>query len=98
MGGGPSGRGGGYQRTDGKKILQQISRETGGGYFEVTKKSSVEQIYQTIEEELRNQYSIGYVSDRPPGDTAFRKISLTVNAKNLVVQARSGYYPRVTSS
>jgi VWFA-related protein len=95
----PYGRGrGGYEHPDGKKVLQQISRETGGGYFEVSKKSSVEQIYKTIEEELRHQYSIGYVSDGPATDTAFRRISLTVNGHGLVVQARSGYYPAGPSS
>jgi hypothetical protein len=54
---------------------------------------SVEQIYSQIEEELRNQYSLGYSSDRPAGDTNFRKIELTVNKKGLVVQSRDGYYP-----
>jgi VWFA-related protein len=48
------------ERPDGKKILERISKETGGRLFEVTKKEPIEQIYKSIEEELRNQYSIGY--------------------------------------
>lgn len=84
---------GGIERTDGKKILQQISRSTGGAYFEVSKKKSVDQIYSQIEEELRNQYSLGYSSDRPASDTGFRKIALTVNRKGLSIQSRDGYYP-----
>ena len=64
MGGGRHRGGGGYprqqgERTDGKKILQQISRETGGGYFEVSKKLPIDQIYDRIEEELRNQLRPG---------------------------------------
>ena len=83
----------GMQRIDGKKILQQMSRATGGAYFEVSKKKSVDRIYSQIEEELRNQYSLGYSSDRPASDADFRKIALTVNRKGLSIQSRDGYYP-----
>ena len=90
---GGGGRNRGMERPDGKKILKQIARETGGGYFEVSGKKSVGDIYAAIEEELRNQYSIGYVSDNSTGDSNFRRIDLTVNKKGLVVQTREGYYP-----
>ena len=87
MGGG---RGGGGNRPDGKKILQQISKETGGGYFEVSKKKTVDEIYSQIQEELRNQYSLGYTSDQT--GAGYRKIQLDVKRKGLVVQTRAGYY------
>lgn len=93
MGGGGYGGGGQQQnRPDGKKILQQIARETGGGYFEVSKKKTVDEIYSQIEEELRNQYSIGYTPDRPDSEAGYRRIQVTVNQKGLTVQARDGYY------
>src|ERR1039458_9738373 len=48
-GGGRGGRGGQRRaeepRTDGKKILERISKETGGRFFEVTKKQTVGGIY-----------------------------------------------------
>ncbi len=72
------------------KILQQISKETGGSFFEVSKKQPIEQIYSRLEEELRNQYSLGYTPDK--AEPGFRKISLTVKQKGLTVQARDGYY------
>ena len=50
-------------RPDGKKVLEQLSKETGGGFYEVTKKQTIDQIYARIQEELRNQYSLGYTSD-----------------------------------
>ena len=87
-------RGGGMERPDGKKILKEIAKETGGGYYEVSKKKTVGDIYASIEEELRNQYSIGYTSDAAPGSDNFRSIGVTVKKKNLVVQARNGYYPK----
>lgn len=95
-GGGFLGRmaGGGMPRQhDGKKVLDQISRETGGRMFEVSKQLSIDQIYAQIEEELRNQYSLGYSSDKPAESTAYRKISVKTRQKNLIVQSRDGYYP-----
>ena len=99
--GGPGfGRRGGYgggrrypqeEPVDGKKILERISKETGGRLFEASKKRSVGDIYDTIAEELRNQYSIGY---SPAADLALghHKINLSTKQKDLTVQAREGYY------
>jgi VWFA-related protein len=95
--GGPGGggrRGGRYpqqDRPDGKKVLQQISKETGGRLFEVSKKETVDKIYAQIEEELRNQYSLGYTPDKSAG-IGYHKIQLTTKQKDLIVQARDGYY------
>lgn len=88
-GGGPYGRG---NHVDGKKVLQQISRETGGSYFEVSKKKTVGDIYSQIEDELRSQYSLGYTSDRPDTESGYRKIQVTLKRKGYTVQARDGYY------
>ena len=77
---------------DGKKVLERISKETGGQLFEVKKKLPIEQIYAQIEEELRNQYSLGYTPDRPGDDSTYHLIHVTVNQKDLIVQAREGYY------
>ena len=106
MGGGPMGgpmgrRGGGYprspesqqDRSNGKKMLERISKETGGRMFEASKKETVDQIYQQIQEDLRNQYGLGYVPDRPGNASEYRKIHVTTTQKELVVQTRDGYYP-----
>ncbi len=81
-------------RPDGKKILQQISSATGGAYFEVSKKKSVDDIYSEITEELRNQYSLGYTSDQPAADGTYRSIRVTSKRKDLIIQARQGYYSK----
>ncbi len=80
------------QRPDGKKILERLSQETGGSFFEVSKKHTVEDIYNQIEEELRNQYSLGYTPDKAASGPGYRKIAVTLAKKDLVVQARDGYY------
>ena len=99
-GGYPGGGGGGGrrypqqqdQRPDGKKILDRISKETGGRLFEVTKKQAVDQIYDLIQQDLRAQYILGYVPDKSPTSADYRKIHLTTKQKDLIVQARDGYY------
>ena len=78
---------------DGKRVLDRISKQTGGRMFQVSRNLSIRQIYAQIEEELRNQYSLGYSSDRPEDNSGFRKITVRTRDRNLVVQARDGYYP-----
>jgi len=96
-GGGRGGPGGGQRhpqepRTDGKKILERISKETGGRFFEVSKKESVGEIYSSIAEELRTQYTMGYTPDKEGAATGYRHIQLAVKGKDLTVQTRDGYY------
>jgi VWFA-related protein len=76
--------------VDGKKILERISLETGGAYFDVSSKMPLDKIYDQIEEELRNQYNIGYTPDKPGG--GYHKVLVSVKRKNLTVRARDGYY------
>jgi VWFA-related protein len=92
---GRMGRGGrgGMDRPDGKKVLQQISRETGGRFFEVSKRMPIDKVYEQLEEELRSQYSIGYTSDSKESGGEYRRIHLTTKQKTLMVQTREGYYP-----
>ena len=93
--GGP-GRGGRrypQEHADGKKVLERISKETGGRLFQVSKKEPVDQIYSQIEEELRNQYNLGYTPDRAnSASPGYHKIEVAGKKKDLVVQARDGYY------
>jgi VWFA-related protein len=87
-----SGAYGAFGGPDGKHVLQQLSKETGGSFFEVTKKQPVDKIFEILEEELRTQYSIGYSSDKPVTISEFRTIELSAKQKNLVVQARHQYW------
>ncbi len=94
-GGGRGGRGGqrpAESRTDGKKILERISKETGGCFFEVSKKESVGDIYTSIVEELRTQYSMGYTPDKDSTASGYHHVVLAVKKKDLSVQTRDGYY------
>ena len=97
MGGGMGRHGGGYprpqeSRPDGKKILERLSKETGGRFFEASKKHPIDETFSQIQEELRNQYSLGYTPDPPDAGAGYHKITLTTKKKDLIVQARDGYY------
>jgi VWFA-related protein len=93
MGGGRRGPVSQGPTHNGKKVMEQIARETGGAFFDVSKKENLDKIYERIQEELRNQYSLGFVPDKSGSDGEYRKLHLTVpKQKTLVVQARDGYY------
>ena len=85
---GPLGGGG----PDGKGVLMRIARETGGRCFEVSKTLSIDRIFQAIQDELRSQYNLGFVSDVPVRISGFRRLQLTAKTKGLVVQAQSRYW------
>jgi VWFA-related protein len=83
---------GGYGDPEGKTYMKRLAQETGGGYFEVSKKLTINQIFGIIEQELRSQYNLGFVSDQPVRVSEFRNLQLTVKRKDLVVQARDRYW------
>jgi VWFA-related protein len=77
-------------REEGKKNLQRIAKETGGRYFEFNKKQNVEQIYNDIQDDLRNQCRLTYTPDHPTA--GYHKIAVSAVSKDVTVQAREGYY------
>jgi len=75
-----------------KKGLERMALETGGEEFEVSKHSTIEDIYTRIEETLRNQYSIGYVPDPAAQPGKYHGVKLSAKDPHLVVRSRTGYY------
>ena len=87
------GQRGGENHPDGKKVLEQITGETGGHMFEVSGKQTFTTIYTQIAEELRSQYRLGYTPDAATAAQGFHRVDLTVpKDKKLIVQTRDGYY------
>ncbi len=74
--------------------LSRLSRETGGAYAEVSNKRPIDQVFDSIQQELRNQYSLGFVSDQPVRVSGFRELKLTTTRKDLTVRARNRYWAR----
>jgi len=69
-----------------------MSEQTGGRLFEVSRRLSLEDIFRQIQEELRSQYSLGYISTNAARDGAYRRIEVRVKKKGYKVQSRKGYY------
>lgn len=80
--------------SHGQRAMRRLARETGGAYFEISASPTIVDVYTRIEDELRNQYSLGYTPARSNKSTGYRKIKLTVKRPRLVVQSRDGYYAR----
>jgi VWFA-related protein len=87
----PASQGGSPVPREGRKALERIAKETGGGFFDLTGQETLEKIYGRIEDELRNQYSLGFTP--AAGKPGYRKLHVSVRRKGLSVQARDGYYP-----
>jgi len=87
------GRRGPEQQVDGRKILTELTKETGGRMFEVSGNQTFAAIYAQIGEELRSQYRLGSVPDAEAASTGFHRVELTLpREKKLTIQTRGGYY------
>jgi VWFA-related protein len=84
----------GFGGLDGRSVLQRLAKETGGSFFEVSKKQGIEQIYDAIQAEIRSQYNLGFISDRPTEISEFRTLKVSTKQKGLTVQARERYWAR----
>jgi len=84
---GLGGFGGGNMRT-----LRRFSEETGGSTFVVSNENSFAKIFDQIAQELRSQYSLGYVSLNTARDGKYRQIKVTARQSGYIVKSRKGYY------
>ena len=84
-----------YHLTGGDKILQDLADETGGRAFYPYHVDDLDQSFQDIGEELRNQYSIAYNPTNHSFDGRYHNIKIDVpDHKGYQVRARRGYYAR----
>ena len=84
-----------YHLTDGDKILEDLAEETGGRAFFPYHVDDLDQSFQDIGDELRNQYSIAYQPENYVLDGRYHRIRVEVpDHKGYKVSARRGYYAR----
>jgi len=72
--------------------LRKLAYETGGRVLYPNSFGQLDNIYAEVDDELRNQYTIGYVSTNQVKDGTYRRIQVLVDAPGAVVSARPGYY------
>jgi len=77
----------------GKRALESLSRQTGGAMFSISNQTPLSIVFQSIQEELRNQYSLGFNAD-DGASGGYHRLEVRVKQKGLKVRAREGYYLR----
>lgn len=84
-----------YHLTENDKILAALASETGGRAFFPYRVDDLDQSFQDIGDELRNQYSVAYAPTNSTLDGRYHKIRIdTPNHKGYQVRARQGYFAR----
>lgn len=76
----------------GSGVAKKMADETGGRVIEVHNNKSLEQAFDELSDELRQQYVLGYYPTNPKHDGSFRKIKIEVNRPDLKILSRRGYY------
>jgi VWFA-related protein len=88
-----------YHLTDGDKILQNLAEETGGRAFFPYHVDDLDQSFQDIGDELRNQYSITYNPANFVANGKYHKIRIeTPQHGGYQIRARRGYYAHATGA
>ncbi len=77
---------------NGDRVMKDFSEQTGGRAFFPFKVEDLDEAFRRINQELRSQYNIGYVSTNPSRDGGYRKIDLRIAEKGLKLSFRKGYY------
>jgi len=84
--------------TEGDRILQDLAEETGGRAFFPYHVDDLDQSFQDIGDELRNQYSIAYIPTNYQLDGKYHRIRIEVpDHKGYQVRARRGYFAKANN-
>src|ERR1700730_1563665 len=85
--------------TEGDKILADLAEETGGRAFFPYHVDDLDQSFQDIGDELRNQYSIAYIPTNSILNGKYHRIRIeTPDHKGYQVRARRGYYAKANAN
>jgi VWFA-related protein len=74
--------------------LRKLAYETGGRVLYPNSFGQLDNIYSQVYEELRSQYTVGYISTNTAKDGSYRRISVRVDAGDASISARPGYFAR----
>jgi len=77
---------------NGDRVLKQLADETGGRAYFPFKVEDLDDSFRQINQELRSQYNIGYLSSNTRRDGTYRKVEIKIAEKGLRLSYRKGYY------
>lgn len=86
--GGPSGAG----------VARRLAEQTGGRAIFLRDEKRLDEAFEQIAQELRQQYTLGYYSSNNRRDGKFRKVEVRVQRSGLKVLSRKGYYAPAASN
>jgi VWFA-related protein len=77
-----------------KKLLEDLSQNTGGLAYHVNKLDDISSVFREIATVLQHLYMISYKPTSDPTDAKWRKISLEVKgSQDYKIRAKEGYFP-----
>ena len=82
----------GRRFSEAEHVLKNLAEETGGQWFFPAELAELDSVYARIAEELKSQYNVGYISNNPRQDGAWRRIVVQTNRPDLRVRTKLGYY------
>jgi Ca-activated chloride channel homolog len=81
-----------YVKGEQRLRLLQMAEETGGHAVFPLSMKQVEEAYEKIAEQIRAQYTLGYVSSNAATDGRWRKVEVRAKRPGLKVRTRKGYF------
>jgi Ca-activated chloride channel homolog len=82
------------QSSELSKVLNELSENTGGVSYRVKKPDDIEEIFQTVANNLRHLYLMTYKPSAEGTDGKWRKIEILVSGvENYHLRAKQGYFP-----
>ena len=75
-----------------QSTAKRLTDETGGRTIVVRSEKNLEQAFDQISEELRNQYTVGYTPTNKAHDGSYRKVKIEMKNKDYSGLTRRGYY------
>jgi len=77
------------------KVLNELSENTGGISYRVRKPDDIEEIFQSVANNLRHLYLMTYKPSAEGTDGKWRKIEILVSGvENYHLRAKQGYFPQ----
>jgi VWFA-related protein len=75
-----------------QSVARRLTDETGGRMIIVRSEKNLEAAFDQISEELRSQYTIGYIPTNKSHDGSYRKVKVELKNKDYSALTRRGYY------
>ncbi len=74
-----------------RQVLEHLADLTGGSVYAPATYKDLPDIYEKILDELKGQYVLGFVPDRPLGEGRYHKLKVEVTRPGVKVRHRPGY-------